>query len=84
MINQINCLECKYHTKRYYYEGLEPIIMKDCICEKGYEKTTYNTPFKELKNFKCNDFERKLYWKILRFLHLNEEIDYSGDIDVRI
>ena len=63
--------------KRWYYDGLEPIAMKDLICTRGYKKTTYNTPFIELKDFQCKDFERKLYWKILRFLRLVEDVDYS-------
>ena len=86
MTEQINCLECKHHYKEWYYDGLEPIAMKDCICKKNHYPTSYHTPFKELKDFQCDDFERKLYWKILRFLHLNEEVDYSvweekGDLE---
>ena len=86
MTERINCLECKHHQKLWHYDGLEPIVMRDCICTRGYKKTSYNTPFTELKDFKCNGFERKLYWKIIRFLHLNEEVDYSiweekGDVE---
>lgn len=79
MTEQINCFECKHHHKEYYYDDVfgDAIAMKDCICKKGHDKTTYTTPFKELKDFQCADFERKLYWKVLRFLHLVEEIDYS-------
>lgn len=77
MTEKIDCLECKHHLKLWHYDGLEPIVMRDCICTRGYKKTTYNTPFNELEDFKCDGFERKLYWKILRFLHLVEKIDYS-------
>ena len=51
MTERINCLECKHHQKLWHYDGLEPIAMRDCICTKGYKKTSYNTPFTELKDF---------------------------------
>lgn len=69
----IDCCECKHHKTLYYYDPIlgDAVAVKDVICLKGHERTTYNVNWDKIGHFRCNHFERKLYWRIIRYIKHN-------------
>ena len=59
----IQCNECKH-------------INKDGNCLKGQKHTTINTDTSNWTHFRCNLFERKLYYKLKRLFNRQGECIY--------
>lgn len=71
MSDDLICFKCKHSDWKYRDDCPFPLT-EYLICMKGHEKTTYNTPFSELENFKCEDYKHsyfiKEYWGMWYYL----------------
>lgn len=62
MSEELSCFKCK-HSDWKYRDDVPFPLTEYLICKKGHEKTTYNTPFVELPEFSCEDYNHSYFIK---------------------